>query len=325
MVWGYWSQMKRQVCVVKGSILHLAINKRAISFGFQMESIHELCTKVQSACSALWSIEATPLSSLALPDLREIEPAARMAPSWFISCNCKENLSSAAQQLTWLLCQVNLRRFKEVDDRLQKSSGSLRFLLASVEIDLSPPQTSSLPDESVPSPCFPLIKQNERHSKCYKKMRRTLLQHTNWSTPTRLKGPNPVCTSVTPDEVNTYNKVFVAFGDKMHDAFSSDKSAGEEIWLEFISTFQPHPLQTRRKGFRYKLCLCYGLAGCTSTVPEAFFVLYYWQDCSSEWKIHHQPNLPGRAVRSSRLAWLRSHEARRVSLWSNEYSYGFES
>lgn len=62
--------------------------------------------------------------------------------------------------------------------------------------------------------------------------------------PQAFKDPDPVLPGLASDEVDDRNKVVVAFGEGMRGVFNSNKSTGEELFLDFISTVQPQSSRT---------------------------------------------------------------------------------
>lgn len=58
---------------------------------------------------------------------------------------------------------------------------------------------------------------------------------------------------LTPNAVDVHKKIFIAFRDRIYDAFLPGNSGGDEIWLDIICTIRLHSLQVWHKGLTYNL------------------------------------------------------------------------
>lgn len=56
------------------------------------------------------------------------------------------------------------------------------------------------------------------------------------------------------EERERHTKQATAFDDEMLDTFNAVKSKGDELWMDFISTFLPHSRDLCATGLTYRYC-----------------------------------------------------------------------
>lgn len=72
------------------------------------------------------------------------------------------------------------------------------------------------------------------------------------SQPNAHEDSDPPSTKCRKEEVDLLKKSLPAFGDNMHTEFESKNGEGEELCMEFISTFRPHSNIACPKGLTYE-------------------------------------------------------------------------
>lgn len=68
------------------------------------------------------------------------------------------------------------------------------------------------------------------------------------------ENPDPAPSDFLPDHLNAHRRTLTAFGEVMYGLLKSKNESGEELWLDFISTFRRYSLQTWPEYFTYKWC-----------------------------------------------------------------------
>lgn len=80
--------------------------------------------------------------------------------------------------------------------------------------------------------------------------------------------PDPVSSDLTADTQEGQRKTITALDNEMYGVFTSKHSTGEELWIDFIFTFRPHPLKRVQSGLRISSFTSFGHEECTSTIAE---------------------------------------------------------
>lgn len=72
--------------------------------------------------------------------------------------------------------------------------------------------------------------------------------------PNAYEYPNPLSLQLSPEDLKQHEKLLTLSQNEMFDAFKTEETSGEELQVEFISTFIRHSIPAWPKGWKYKWC-----------------------------------------------------------------------